>query len=54
MTAGEEFTRDGELALAGEGLKAASATATGAGEAALTVRAAGNAKKHLRRKGKSD
>lgn len=42
----------GELALAGAGLKAASATATGAGEVTLSVKAAGKAKKQLRRKGK--
>ncbi len=42
----------GELVLAGEGLKEASATATEAGEVALSVKAAGEAKKKLRRKGK--
>jgi CSLREA domain-containing protein len=42
----------GELALAGNGLKAASATASGAGEVALSVKAAGKAKRKLRRKGK--
>ena len=42
----------GELALAGAGLKAASAAATGAGEVTLSVKAAGKAKKKLRRKGK--
>lgn len=42
----------GEIALAGKGLKAASAIATEAGEVALSVKAAGKAKKRLRRKGK--
>ncbi len=42
----------GELALAGDGLKAATATATGPGEVALSVKAAGKAKRQLRRKGK--
>jgi large repetitive protein len=42
----------GELALGGQGLKAASATAGGAGEVTLSVKAAGKAKKKLRRKGK--
>lgn len=42
----------GELALAGKGLKAQSATASAAGEVELRVKAVGKAKKRLRRKGK--
>ena len=42
----------GELDLAGKGLKPATATTAGAGSVSLTIKAAGKAKKKLRRKGK--
>jgi hypothetical protein len=42
----------GELELAGKGLKPATVTAAGAGEASLTVKATGKAKRKLRRRGK--